>query len=61
MLTSKISGEDGVRLRSESGELSSFVLDSLRGLQEIIQYGAGEKRLSEINEKTDASRLMRRL
>lgn len=54
VLTSKISGEDGVRLRSESGELSSFVLDSLRGLQEIIQYGAGEKRLSEINEKTDS-------
>ena len=51
---SKISGDDGIRFRSQSGELSSFVLDSLRGLPEIIQYGAGDMRLSQMNEKTKA-------
>ena len=44
ILTSKFSGDDGIRFRSKSGQLSSFVLDSLRGLAETIQYGQGEKR-----------------
>ena len=42
ILVSKASGEDGMRFRSGAGALSSFVLDSLRGLQEILQYGQGE-------------------
>lgn len=54
IFTSKLSGQDGANIRMESGELSSFVLDSLRGLPEIMQYGAGKKRLAEMNEKTDA-------
>lgn len=29
------------------------MLDSLRGLRETIQYGGGEKRLAELNRKTD--------
>ena len=49
--TSKISGGDGLRFRTESGELSGFVLDSLRGLPEILQYDCGEKRLEEMNVK----------
>lgn len=53
-LTSKASGDNGIKFRSGSGELSSFVLDSLRGLSEIIQYGQGEERLAKMNEKTDA-------
>ncbi len=51
--TSKISGGDGLRFRTESGELSGFVLDSLRGLPEILQYDCGEKRLEEMNVKID--------
>ena len=54
MLTSRLSGEDGMVFRRESGELSAFVLDSLRGLDEIIQYGQGEARLAEMNARTDA-------
>lgn len=54
LLTSRFSGEDGLRFRSRSGELSSFVLDSLRGLPEILQYGQGEKRLEEMKERSDA-------
>ena len=51
--TSKISGGVGLRFRTESGELSGFVLDSLRGLPEILQYDCGEKRLEEMNVKID--------
>lgn len=54
LITSKSSGDDGVKFRNGSGNLSGFVLDSLRGLSEIIQYGQGEERLAEMNGKTDA-------
>lgn len=52
--TSRLSGDTGLKFRSESGQLSSFVLDSLRGLSETIQYGQGKKRLGEMNDMTDA-------
>lgn len=54
IITSKLSGEDGIRFRTMSGDLSSFVLDSLRGLSEIIQYGQGKQRLEAMNSGTDA-------
>lgn len=54
LLTSKAGGDTGIRFRTKSGELSSFVLDSLRGLSEILQYGQGEKRLDEMNQMSDA-------
>ena len=54
LVISKISGEDGIRFRSKSGELSGFVLDSLRGLPEILQYGQGSRRIAGMNERTDA-------
>lgn len=53
VVTSKLSGDDGMRLRTKSGNLSSFVLDSLRGLSETIQYGQGKNRLCEMNARTD--------
>lgn len=53
VITSKLSGDTGIRFRTKSGNLSGFVLDSLRGLSETIQYGEGKKRLSEMNRKTD--------
>ncbi len=54
LLTSRFSGEEGMVFRRESGELSAFVLDSLRGLDETIQYGQGEARLAQMNARTDA-------
>lgn len=54
LVTSRLSGEDGLRFRTRSGELSGFVLDSMRGLPEIIQYGQGENRLERMNRQTDA-------
>lgn len=47
-------GNAAMEFRVRSGELSSFVLDSLRGLSETIQYGQGEARLAEMNVRTDA-------
>ena len=53
LITSKLSGDIGVRFRTKSGLLSGFVLDSLRGLSETIQYGQGEKRMEDMNSQTD--------
>ena len=53
LVTSKFSGDNGIRFRTKSGDLSGFVLDSLRGLSETLQYGQGKKRLAQMNEKTD--------
>lgn len=54
LMTSRLSGDDGLRFRTRSGELSGFVLDSLRGLPEILQYGQGQRRLDRMNAQTDA-------
>lgn len=54
LITSGLSGDDGIRFRTKSGNLAGFVLDSLRGLPEILQYGQGEKRLIQMNARTDA-------
>lgn len=53
LLIAKLSGEDGIRFRTKSGDLSGFVLDSLRGLSEILQYGQGEQRLFLMNKQTE--------
>ena len=53
IITSRLSGDTGIRFRNKSGELSGFVLDSLRGLSEIIQYSQGVKRLEKMNAMTD--------
>ena len=54
IVTSRRSGDLGLRFRNESGALSAFLLDSLRGLPEIQQYGRGEDRLAELNRRTDS-------
>lgn len=54
LLIAKLSGEDGIKFRTKSGNLSGFVLDSLRGLSEILQYSQGEQRLFSMNEQTES-------
>lgn len=51
--TSKISKDYGIKFRNQAGEMSGFMLDSIRGLNEIIQFNEGENRLRKINERTD--------
>ncbi len=53
LAVSKLSGDAGMRFRTGSGELSSFVLDSMRGLSETIQYDRGKERLAEMDRRTD--------
>ncbi len=53
LVVSRLTGDRGLRLRSQSGDLSSFMLDSLRGLPELQQYAQGEARLGELLEKTE--------
>lgn len=53
LITSRRSGDDGLRFRTQSGALSGFVLDSLRGLSEILQYGQGKQRLAEMKARTE--------
>ena len=50
--TSARSGETALHLRKQSGALASDVLESLRGLPEILQYGQGRARLERINART---------
>lgn len=53
LIVSKANKDSGMRFRAKSGELSSFVLDNLRGLTEILQYEQGSKRLEKMNAMTD--------
>lgn len=48
----KRGGAKGMVYRTEFGELNSFVLDSLRGLDETIQYGQGKERAAQIDERS---------
>lgn len=49
LVASRMSGEAGLRYRNASGTMSGFVLDSLRGLDELLQFGQGAKRLAAMN------------
>ena len=45
--------DKGMEFRNGFGDLNSFILDSLRGLDETIQYRQGEKRRKEMAERSD--------
>lgn len=53
LFITKMGGEKGMDFRRRMGALNGFVLDSLRGLKEILQYGRGKERLEAINARTD--------
>lgn len=53
VFVSKSGKDTGNIYRNESGELSSYVLESLRGTDEILQYGNLQNRISNIDKKTD--------
>lgn len=54
ILISRSNKDYGLIFRTKTGDLSSFVLDSLRGVNETIQYDDGKNRLNKIKEKTDS-------
>lgn len=52
MWNGKCGSQMGMEFRTNFGELNSFVLDSLRGLNETIQYDQGEKRKEQMSERS---------
>ena len=52
IINGKRGGTLGMKFRNAVGELSSFVLGELRGIDETIQYGAGEKKKKAIYDKS---------
>lgn len=54
LIIAKRSGNMGDELRSQAGGPSAHMLESIRGIDDTMQYGYGDKRLGEITEKTKA-------
>ena len=52
-ITSKLGREDGREYRKAFGDLNSYLLDSLRGIRETIQFDDGQHRLNTIIRKSD--------
>ena len=52
VINGKLGSAEEMTFRNNFGELNSFVLDSLRGLDETIQYNQGEERKQEIIERS---------
>ncbi len=51
--SSKIGNEAGIEYRNTFGETNTHLLDSLRGLKEIVLYGNGKERLHKINQNSN--------
>ncbi len=50
-VSSKASGTGGREVRDAIGEMNAFVLDSLRGLRETLQFGRAAARARELGER----------
>lgn len=53
IVISKSNKDNGMKFRTQSGALSAYLLDSLRGLSETIQYQTGKQRLEKMNQQTE--------
>ena len=53
LINGKRGGSEGMAFRNAFGDMNSFVLDALRGLDETIQYGCGEKQNETMREKSE--------
>lgn len=49
--SSRYTATGGLELRQQVGKMNSFVLDSLRGLSETLQFGAQKQRARELGER----------
>ena len=58
VVNSKKIKNSGLAYRNKAGELNSLFLDSLRGLQELLQFSFTEERKSEISKKTSESKAL---
>jgi ATP-binding cassette subfamily C protein len=53
LLFSKKSAPAGLDFRNQAGILNSYVLESVRGLKSILQFGYASKRLEGLKKQTD--------
>lgn len=53
VLSSKLGSKAGFEYRNEFGKTNSFLLDSLRGIKEILLFGQGSNRLESINKNSN--------
>ena len=53
MITSNMGKKAGSTYRERFGEINTYLLDSIRGLREVIQYGYGKDRIEEIDRQSD--------
>ncbi|MDD2980906.1 MAG: ABC transporter ATP-binding protein [Hespellia sp.] len=52
LMNGRDGGEKGMNFRNAFGAMNSFMLDSLRGLDETIQYGKGQERKEAITGRS---------
>ncbi len=60
LVSSKQNKNIGMTYRCDAGSLSGFVLESMRGLLESIRYNNTEKRLEEMERRTDSLNLLQK-
>nr|WP_207636838.1 ABC transporter ATP-binding protein [[Clostridium] dakarense] len=53
VISSKYANQSGLEYRNEFGNTNSFLLDSLKGIKEVLLFGAGNDRLKTINENSE--------
>lgn len=53
VFSSKYGNKAGVEYREEFAKTNSFLLESLKGIKEVLLFNQGEKRLAKINENSD--------
>lgn len=53
LFNGKRGAKSGMELRNTLGDFNSFILDSLRGLDETIQYDQAEIRLEQMNKRSE--------
>ncbi|MBC5995568.1 ABC transporter ATP-binding protein [Romboutsia ilealis] len=51
--SSKVANQAGLEYRNEFGNTNSFLLDSLKGIKEVLLFGTGEERINTINENSE--------
>ncbi len=60
VIASHFNKSTGMQYRDSAGKLSGFVLESMRGLLESIRYDATDKRINEMDDKTDKLNAMQK-
>lgn len=53
IIITKLGKQEGSRSREGFGKLSSYVLESLRGMQDVLQYRIGKQRMETMQKKSE--------